>query len=106
MNISVTVKLLNELEMLGFNDEAFWRLHHRRLSGHKDTINAHRKYCLSLKTGSFIPGEDNALVTERLVYVLEIYRAAELPNGNAGAFIALAEAAFRAIPPLGNRLGH
>jgi hypothetical protein len=106
MDIKVTIELLRQLELLGFGNEAFWRLHHRRSSGHRDTINAHRKYCLGLKSGSFIAGEDNELVTRRLAYVLEIYRAAELPPGNAGAFVALAEAAFRAIPPLGNRLGH
>jgi hypothetical protein len=40
-----TLELLRDLEVLGFDDRTFWRLHHFRERGHRQTIASHRKYC-------------------------------------------------------------
>jgi hypothetical protein len=99
MGPNKAVDLLSQLEVLGFDNQAFWRLHHRRLNGQKDTIDAFRNYCRKIE--GFKPGENNELVVKRLGFVLDCYRAADLPPGNAGAFVALAEASFKTVPPSG-----
>jgi len=45
MDLKETIRLLDELQGLGFTDDAFSLLHHFRLVGRKATINRHRKYC-------------------------------------------------------------
>jgi hypothetical protein len=87
-----TLKLLDELEKFGFNDDAFWRLHHWRekKDRRRATIKAHRAYCE--KHEVFRTGE-NPLVQERLQKVLSDYKS------QPSYFNHLAEEAYRAIPP-------
>ena len=98
MEVTVTLGLLDELQRLGFNDDAFWRLHHFRRVGRPDSIARHRNYCMGLKRGVFNPGSENERVALRLSFVLDTYRRSGLPSGETSAFIAFAEAAFWAIP--------
>jgi hypothetical protein len=88
-----TLALLDELQRLGFNDEAFWRLHHFRRRT-RETIGRHRAYCE--KTSAFLPDGTNERVQRRLAFVLETYRE----PGNTKNLIMLADAAFDKIPPL------
>lgn len=85
-----TVTLLDELEGLGFDDDAFWRVHHSREKGRHETIKRHRAYCNEHK--SFRRCGSNSLVQERLATVLKSFktwRGAGHPN-----FANLAEDAF------------
>jgi len=93
MNPKRTLDLLEELRDLGFNDEAFWRLHHFR-KRKKEKIASFRAYCE--KTSAFVPDGANERVHRRLAFVLETYREA----ANTKNLIALADAAFDKIPPL------
>jgi hypothetical protein len=70
MNPQRTVVLLDELETLGFTNEAFWRLHHFREKDKRDTIHSHKSYCERI--GSFKDGDDNERVQVRLEKVLNI----------------------------------
>jgi uracil-DNA glycosylase len=89
-----TLALLDELQKLGFNDEAFWRLHHFRREGRRATIAPHRAYCE--KISAFRPDGTNERVQRRLAFVLKTYRE----PGNTKNFIMLADAAFDKIPAL------
>jgi hypothetical protein len=60
MSPTRSVWLLNELERLGFTDDAFGVLHHFE----KDTIQAHRSYCARVET--FQPDGTNERVQLRL----------------------------------------
>ena len=71
MEVTVTLGLLDELQRLGFNDDAFWRLHHFRRVGRPDSIARHRNYCMGLKRGVFNPGSENERVALRLSFVLD-----------------------------------
>jgi hypothetical protein len=86
-----TLELLNELEELGLNDEAFWRLHHFRPQK-RETIAGFRAYCE--KTSTFRPGGTNERVHQRLALVLKTYHDSGLPPGNTKVLIALADAAL------------
>jgi hypothetical protein len=88
-----TLALLDTLEKLGFNEEAFRRLHHQGTKRPREaTITRHRAYCET--TSEFQPDGTNARVQQRLVFVLETYRKPD----NTRNFIALAEASVREIP--------
>jgi len=99
MPVRETLQLLDELQDLGFSDAAFARLHHKRLnkqySPHK--IEPFRRYCEQHQM--FRPNSENELIYKRLAFVLRKYRDEELPPGKTDAFIALAEASFKEIPP-------
>jgi uracil-DNA glycosylase len=88
-----TLPLLDELQKLGFDDEAFWRLHHFR-HRKRETIARFRAYCE--KSSAFLPDGANERVHRRLAFVLETYRQ----PGNTKNLIMLADAAFDKIPPL------
>ena len=64
-----TLEIIKDLQAYGFNDDAFWRLHHFRNKSKKETINSFLTYCD--KTSVFRPGGSNFLVHKRLVSVLE-----------------------------------
>ena len=95
-----TLELLDELNELGFNDEAFWRLHHFR-HRKKETIASFRSYCEKLceKNSAFMPAGTNERVHERLALVLKTYRERGLPPGQTKVLIDLADTAFVEIPP-------
>jgi len=91
-----TLDLLNELQKLRFNDEAFWRLHHfrQRKKPKKATIASFRAYCE--KTSAFLVDGTNERVHRRLAFVLENFSK---PYSRK-SFVDLAEAAFDKIPPV------
>jgi hypothetical protein len=88
------LKLLDELEKLGFTDDAYWRVNNFRENGIKDTIRRHRRYCE--QTRSFRVDGNGARVQQRLTLVLERYRA--IPNAQPQLFITLADEAYSQIP--------
>jgi hypothetical protein len=88
-----TIELLNKLGRLGFNDQAFERLHHMGLG---ETIARHRDYCE--RTHRFLLDSNNARTQERLELVLDAYRCAGFKSGKHEVFVALAKAARAEIP--------
>jgi hypothetical protein len=105
-NPKQTVAYLDELKTLGFTDEAFWRVHHFREKGEKESINGHRSYCLV--RDSFQDGGTNELVQIRLEIVLNCFKQYHAQNPkviSAGrnraweTFIRLADAAYVLVPP-------
>lgn len=92
MNSERTLQLLEELEKMGFDDDAFGRLHHKR-----ETITGMRKYCEDHSSRIF--SEANERVYERLAFVLNASRELKLSRDQTQLFNTLAEAAFDAIPP-------
>jgi hypothetical protein len=64
-NPKQTIAYLDELQTLGFTDEAFWRIHHFREKGEKESINGHRSYCEV--TDSFLDEGTNERVQIRLL---------------------------------------
>jgi hypothetical protein len=91
-----TLKLLNELEGLGFGDEAFALLHHFATP---ERIASHRRYCEMLSDkGALFRTNSNRLVQQRLTMVLAMYEAGLFTSGRPGVFRHLAEAALLEVP--------
>jgi hypothetical protein len=84
--------MLAELKNLGFNDEAFWRVHHFRENSKKERINQFSAYCE--RKSQFQLGGTNERVHRRLKFVLTEYRELNLPPNQTTVFIDLAEKAF------------
>ncbi len=93
-----TVQLLDDLCKLGFDDEAFWRLHHKKEGGVRETISRFTKYCLDVRT--FQIGGSNYFVHWRLFSLLRTRL-----SGSTDAFETLAEDAYQQIPPRNTRQG-
>lgn len=94
-----SLELLDELEKLGFNDEAYWRIHHFRVKDgkqKKDTIKAHRKHLHDRAAGNdqLTVTRTNMQVQQRLAWILETYVAEGQPAGNQTRFVELAEKAW------------
>lgn len=87
------LRLLDELEALGFDDQAFALLGHLRDAGRSDTIAAYRQYCRDLK-GRFESGGVNEAVQKRLKMVLAAYRRGGFQSGRDEVFRHLAQAAW------------
>lgn len=100
-NATRTLHLLDELTAKGFDDSAFWRLHHFRLRKAHETIASHRAYCKKIAHNSdhFQDGSENTLVQRRLAWVLAKYDKSGKPNGDTAYFCELADAAFKRLPP-------
>jgi len=96
-----TLELLDELTARGFDDSAFWRLHHFRLRKVRETIASHRAYCkkIALNSNQFQDDSENTLVQRRLAWVLAKYEKSGKPNGDTSFFHELADAAFKGLPP-------
>ena len=92
-----SLELLDQLEALGFTDEAFQLLHHSRTRGWRDTIARHRSYCKKVST--FQRDGDAERDQRRLEFVLQEYKAGAFKPGRTDVFAALAERAFQTIPP-------
>lgn len=92
-----TLDLLEELQRLGFDDEAFWRLHHFRLKDRKDTIQEHADYVR--KQTTLRDNDSNEEVQRRLELVLHAYRQGGFTSGRREVFAGLADAAFFEIRP-------
>jgi hypothetical protein len=88
------LEILNELERLGFDNEAFYRLHHFRPRA-RERISSFRTYCMKVKTFTSVA---NPLVVARLKYVLDEHRKAGASPGKAARFVELAEASVRSFP--------
>jgi hypothetical protein len=93
-----SLALLDELEALGFDDEAFGRLHHYRAKERMARIQAHREYCARIE--AFHEDGENERVQRRLERVLRAYRAGGFESRSAPIFVALADAAYHDLPPL------
>lgn len=89
-----TIRLLDELEPLGFDEEAFQTLHH----GERVTIARHRDYCS--KTGTFKDDRNNSHVQRRLEIVLRAFWAGgfDASKPERKVFHALAQAAVAQVP--------
>lgn len=94
-----TLELLDKLVGLGFDDEAFWRVHHWREKGDRETIRHHADYC---RGRSSFRTEANPLVQRRLRLVLDAYRKGGFSSRRPEVFTYLAEAAYAELPPEGN----
>jgi hypothetical protein len=92
MDSKRTLQLLKELEEMGFDDDAFGRLHHKR-----ETISGMRKYCEDNPNRIF--GDANERVYKRLSFVLNASKELKLSCDQTQFFNTLAEAAFNVIPP-------
>ena len=57
-----TLRLLDELQKLGFLDEHFAKVHHWRKKKKSENIASHRGYCE--RVGSFLPDQDNERVAQ------------------------------------------
>ena len=90
-----TVLLLDKLEELGFNNDAFSALYHFKERGRADTIAEHRAYCI--ETDSFQDGSVNARVQQRLKLVLSAYQLGGFQSGKPEVFRCLAEAAYKEV---------
>ena len=90
-----TLMLLDRLESLGFDDNAFSVLHHFREQGRDAKIAGHRRYCE--KTDSFKVGETNELVQDRLKLVLSAFLLGGFKKSDPKIFAHLAEAAYLEI---------
>ncbi|HWH83286.1 MAG TPA: hypothetical protein VNU71_13735 [Burkholderiaceae bacterium] len=91
-----TLRLLNELEGLGFADEAFATLHHFTKP---ERIANHRRYCEALvDEQATFQTSTNKLVQRRLVMVLAMYRAGQFASNDPGVFVCLAQAALLEVP--------
>jgi hypothetical protein len=92
------LKLLNQLQELGFDDSAFGRLHQNQdmKPPRWEPIESFRRYCE--KTHKFRADQNNARVTRRLERVLQKYLAKG--SRSAADFLKLAEDAYIEIPPV------
>lgn len=97
-----TLKLLDDLARLGFDDRAFARLHHWRATGKEETIQSFRTYCE--KHEVFQADGNNDRVTKRLELVLRAYTQGGFSSAKVEVFIALAEAAWLEVPPVTREL--
>ena len=100
MSVKQTLERLNALDKLGFNNEAFWRLHHFRDKGTEETIGSFRGYLeRNLNENvNYTPGVHNNNVRARLDFVLNTYIKLGLSHGQTKVFVALADASFYGIP--------
>lgn len=91
-----TLRLLDELEPLGFDDDAFSTLHHFD----KETIASHRAYCKKGETFS-LQKPSNIIVQQRLRFVAEACRALGGRPLKSETFFRLAKIASDEIHEIG-----
>lgn len=99
-----SLELLQTLVELGFTDAAFARLHHFRLKHRDARISEHRNYCE--KIASFQDDGENERVQRRMELVLRAYQSGGFCSGDPRVFVALADAAFHEVLPLGAAQDH
>jgi hypothetical protein len=92
VDTNTTILLLDELEELGFNNDAFAALHHFKEKGRADNIAEYRAFCI--ETDSFQDGSANARIQQRLKLVLTAYQLGGFQSGKPEVFRCLAEAAY------------
>ncbi len=91
-----TIELLDQLEKLGFADDAFARLHHRILHGESETIRNMCNYCRGIR--SYVRVGNNARVRMRLEFVLEKARAHAQARVTSNEFLIFAQQSVRQYP--------
>lgn len=91
-----TLELLAELDALGFDDQAFARLHHWRLKAKAETIRSFKAY--AAKHDEFQADGNNDRVVKRLELVLRACSQGGFKSGRPEVFCALADAAWLEIP--------
>ena len=100
-NPKQTIAYLDELQTLGFTNEAFGQIHHFRKKGRKETIQNQRAYCE--KTDSFRDDQNNERVQIRLEMILkyfkEYHQKASTTKDIDQLFVRLADAAYVLVPP-------
>lgn len=86
---------------MGFDDSAFWLLHHARLRNWRESILSHSEYCEKIcsKSGEFEKDSENERVQRRLAWVLAKYAKSGKEIGDREYFRELADAAFVGLPP-------
>lgn len=96
-----TLDILDQLTSLGFDDSAFWLVHHARLRNWRETISSHREYCKSIcsNTGEFLDDSENERVQRRLAWILAKHEKSGAQSNDSAHFRELAEAAFKGLPP-------
>lgn len=95
---SKTVELLNELEMLGFNDEQLRIIHRKPSEHHREAIETHRNYCKNNRRGTFIQNSRNETVCKRLHFIAKHKDCIEDPD----SFAILARIAANEFPFIDN----
>jgi hypothetical protein len=99
---SRTLAFLQELESLGFRDDAFAVLHHFK---EPETIANHRRYCeMLVEETSTFRTNSNRLVQRRLEMVLAMYKAAKFTSEASEVFVHLARATVVGLPHDGRPL--
>jgi len=98
-----SIEILDQLEAMGFTNEAYQLLHHSRARGWKHTISRHRAYCE--KVSSFQHDGDAERDQRRFEFVLEKYLAGGYPAGRSEIFEALANRAFEDPSIQGRHVG-
>lgn len=88
------LRLLDELESIGFTDQAFAVVHH---FGSKEKIQSFRNYC-ETRPKAFQEGGTNSDVVRRLEAVLRMLWGAGLTSRDEALFVCLARAAVVEIP--------
>jgi hypothetical protein len=96
--IKSTPEYLDKFVALGLTNDAFWRIHHYRLRGRRDTIRAHRQWTAAHPSRA---NSTNELVRQRLEFMDRVIEATGLQSISHDVWIALAEAAWLAIPRWG-----
>jgi hypothetical protein len=99
VNARDTLELLDRLEQLGFDDNAFALLHFHREDGKSETITRHRRYCAGCN--ELKADGNNARVQQRLRLVLRACELAGFSSHRPDVFELLAQAAYAEIPPTG-----
>jgi hypothetical protein len=90
---SRSVRLLDELILLGFTNDAFTILHHFNTP---QTIKTHRDYCA--KTKELQLNGTNSLVQRRLEFILRAYWGGGFQSRSPELWLALASAVLVEIP--------
>ena len=102
-NRKQTIAYLEQLQMLGFTNEAFGQIHHFREKGRKETIQGHRAYCEKMKTDYFDDDQNNERVQIRLEMILRCFKKyhqkASANKDIDKLFVHLADAAYVLVPP-------
>ncbi|TBR72120.1 MAG: hypothetical protein EPN64_18935 [Burkholderiaceae bacterium] len=93
---ATTLRLLDDLQPLGFSDEAFALLHHFPVP---ERIASHRRYCEALwEEGARFRTQNNPLVQRRLEMVLAMYKAGDFKSSVPAVFEHLARATVLEVP--------
>jgi hypothetical protein len=91
-----TLRLLDELQSIGLDNQSFSILHHVE----NESLKKYRSYCTKqLAAGSkFLQNASNEHAQRRLAMVLGAFRGGDFPTGVPAVLECLARAAVAALP--------